>query len=123
MTNNWKNSQPYAGDLSGLLAATVAHAPTTEGWDVSGAGRGSSMQPMWRGRAYELMDELMAEAAAERSIRGDRGGDGHSADGRARLGMATRLRIRLGRAMVSAGRTIAGPEERRAPVTTRRSHS
>jgi len=75
------------------------------------------MQPIWRERAYEHIDELLAEAAAERATRGDVAADGiDTAPARRTLGLRTRARIRLGRAMVAAGRSIAGPDEHRVAM-------
>ena len=119
MTNSWKSDQlPMAvpaGILAGAGTRDAHDGGTRQAWPR--AGRGLAMQPIWRERAYEHIDELLAEAAAERATRGDVAADGiDTAPARRTLGLTTRARIRLGRAMVAAGRSIAGPDDHRVAM-------
>ncbi len=65
---------PVAAPAPGGTADGAAPARTDETTtqDTTAEGRGSSMFQVWHGRAYERMDDLRAEAASERTLRGDR---------------------------------------------------
>lgn len=121
MTNSWKRSQPLGEVPAGFLAGAALDArDDTTRRAGPDAGRGLAMQPIWRDRAYEHIDELLAEAASERAMRGDRVDGIAAVPARRTLGLATRARIRVGHAMVAAGRSIAGPEEHRVTIGTAR---
>ncbi len=109
MTNAWKSSQTHMRVWSVAPAGVPFRIPLPERDEragAPGAERGFSMQRSWRGRAYEHIDQLRAEAEAERLVHGDpvvRATDGHR-----QTREATGVRVRLGLAMIAAGLTIAG---------------